>query len=108
MQAQVPRGPEGFYCPLWRKSMDKVCHTCPLWTQVRGKNPQTDQEVDNWNCSLSWLPILIIEGSQMSRQTAAAVESFRNEVVKRSVSPNVYEEIVSNGGINNTKQIKSN
>jgi hypothetical protein len=28
------------------------------------------------------MPILLIENSQMSRQTGAAVESFRNEMVK--------------------------
>jgi hypothetical protein len=31
---------------------------------------------------MSWLPILLIENAQMSRHTGAAVESFRNEMVK--------------------------
>lgn len=30
---------------------------------------------------MSWLPILMIENAQQSRQTGAAVESFRNEMV---------------------------
>jgi hypothetical protein len=30
----------------------------------------------------SFLPLLLIETAQQSRQTGAAVESFRNEVVK--------------------------
>ena len=35
---------------------------------------------------MSWLPILLIENAQMSRQTGAAVESFRNEMVKANES----------------------
>ena len=31
---------------------------------------------------MAWIPILTIENSQMQRQTGAAVESFRNEMVK--------------------------
>jgi hypothetical protein len=31
---------------------------------------------------MSWLPILMIENAQQSRQTGAAVESFRNEMVE--------------------------
>jgi hypothetical protein len=32
------------------------------------------------------MPILLIENAQMSRQTGAAVESFRNEMVKANES----------------------
>ncbi len=32
--------------------------------------------------AVTWLPVLMIENSQQQRQTGAAVESFRNEVVK--------------------------
>lgn len=80
---QIPIGPDRLVCPLHKKYMSKVCHTCPLWVLIRGKDPQSEQEVDQWNCSLSWLPMLLIENAQQSRQTGAAVESFRNEVVKR-------------------------
>jgi hypothetical protein len=46
-----------------------------------GKNPQTGQEVSEWNCAVSWLPMLLIEGSQQTRQAGSAIESFRNEIV---------------------------
>lgn len=55
---------------------------CAWFLQIRGNNPNTGEPVDEWGCSMSWLPILLIENSQMSRQTGAAVESFRNEMVK--------------------------
>ena len=54
---------------------------CAWFIQVRGHNPNTGQEVDEWACAIAWLPVLTIENSQQQRQTAAAVESFRNEMV---------------------------
>ena len=55
---------------------------CAWFMQVRGKNPQTGADVDEWGCAIAWLPVLMIENSQQQRHTAAAVESFRNEVVR--------------------------
>jgi hypothetical protein len=55
---------------------------CAWFIQVRGTNPNTGKEVDEWACSMAWLPILMIENSQQQRQTGAAVESFRNEMVR--------------------------
>jgi hypothetical protein len=55
---------------------------CAWFLKLRGTNPNTGSEVDEWGCSIAWLPLLMVENTQMSRQTGAAVESFRNEVVK--------------------------
>jgi hypothetical protein len=55
---------------------------CAWFIQVRGTNPNTGKEVDEWACSMAWLPVLLIENSQQQRQTGAAVESFRNEMVR--------------------------
>ena len=57
---------------------------CAWFTQVRGTNPNTGKEVDEWACAIAWMPILMIENSQQQRQTGAAVESFRNEMVKNN------------------------
>lgn len=50
--------------------------------KVRGSNPNTGEEIDDYGCSMAWLPVLMIENSQQQRQTGAAVESFRNEMVR--------------------------
>ena len=50
--------------------------------KVRGNNPNTGEEVDEYGCSMAWMPMLMIENSQQQRSTGAAVESFRNEMVK--------------------------
>ena len=69
----------GTYCPLIKK--DCIQTQCAWFTQVRGTNPNTGQEVDEWGCAVAWMPVLAIENAQQSRQTGAAVESFRNEMV---------------------------
>ena len=68
------------WCPLIGEECMQL--KCAWFTQVRGKNPQTDEDVDEWGCAVTWLPMLMIENSQQQRQTGAAVESFRNETVK--------------------------
>lgn len=55
---------------------------CAWFIQIRGTDPNTGEEVDDWGCSMAWMPMLMIENAQQSRQTGAAVESFRNEMVK--------------------------
>jgi hypothetical protein len=79
---EKPRAKPGMTCPLWRRDMSKVCHTCEWWICVTGKNPQSEEIVNEWGCAIKWLPMLTVENSQMQRQTGAAVESFRNEMVK--------------------------
>jgi hypothetical protein len=70
----------GDFCPLIKKKC--IGLKCSWYTQVRGMNPNTGQMVDEWNCAVSWMPMMQIETSQQARQAGAAVESFRNEVVR--------------------------
>ena len=59
---------------------------CRFWVHVQGTNPQTGETVSNGDCAFCWTPVLLIENSQQQRQTGAAVESFRNEMVKANES----------------------
>jgi hypothetical protein len=74
----------GKYCPLLKK--DCIQLGCNWFIQVRGMNPNTGKEVDEWGCSISWLPVLLIENAQQTRQVGAATESFRNEMVKATAA----------------------
>ena len=74
----------GKWCPLIRKNC--VEHKCAFYTHVMGQNPNTGQQVDEWACAIQFLPMLLIENSQQQRGTGAAVESFRNEMVKANAS----------------------
>ena len=70
----------GTFCPLIKK--DCVGLTCAWFTRVQGYDMNSGNQVDSYECAISWLPMLLIENSGQQRQTGAAVESFRNEMVK--------------------------
>lgn len=72
-------------CPLGHKCeeiKDNAIHRCAWYTKLVGENPNTGTKIDEWGCSMSWLPVLLVENSQQQLHTGAAVESFRNEMVK--------------------------
>ena len=71
-------------CPL---DSFKPCRQldCGWFMKVRGTNPNTGEELDEWGCAIAWMPVLMIENSQQQRQTGAAVESFRNEMVQSNI-----------------------
>ena len=77
--------PERVKCPYtaFKKSCCELAINCPKFIQLQGVDPQTGAQVDKWGCTDSFLPMLLIENAQMQRQTGAAVESFRNESVRR-------------------------
>lgn len=80
MTVQVPIGPSDRYCPFWRQKMSKVCHTCPMWAKLVGKNPQSEEYIDRWDCSLAHLPFLLLENAQQARQAGASADKVANEV----------------------------
>ncbi len=89
MKQQIPRGPDDMTCPLHREPMENVCHKCPWWVKIRGANPNTGEELDQWNCAIAWGPLLAVNIAQQARQGPAATESFRNEMVARADRPQV-------------------
>lgn len=71
---------DGEFCPRIKgKCIERACK---FWISVRGTNPNTGKEVDEWNCVDVWMPTLLLENTQKQRETGAAVESFRNEMIK--------------------------
>ena len=71
----------GKLCPLIGEDCRGL--ECSWYTQVRGTNPQSGEEIDEWGCAVTWMPMLLIENSLTNRQTGAAVESFRNESINQ-------------------------
>ena len=59
-------------CPL---NGFKKCKrfNCAWYTQVKGKNPQTGEDIDEYACAITL------------NQAGAAIESFRNEMVKSNM-----------------------
>lgn len=71
-------------CPL---NGFKKCKrfNCAWYTQVKGKNPQTGEDIDEYACAITLLPLLLVENSRQTNQAGAAIESFRNEMVKSNM-----------------------
>jgi len=67
-------------CPLLNKKCIK--HQCVWYNMLQGKHPQTGLDVQEWGCSIAWLPLLLVEKSAKTAGVQAATESFRNEMVK--------------------------
>lgn len=59
---------------------------CAWFVQMRGTDPNSGKEVDEYSCAVAWLPMLLVENAAQSRSTGAAVESFRNEMVKANIA----------------------
>ena len=70
-------------CPLLNKKCIK--HQCVWYNMLQGKNPQYGTNVQEWGCSIAWIPLLLVENTGKQVQTNAAVESFRNEMVKANM-----------------------
>jgi len=89
----------GTFCPLIKK--DCVQLKCAWFVQLRGTNPTTGKEVDEWMCAVQALPMLQVEVAKEVRQGAAATESFRNEVVRITppmVSRSTFNPMIQHGG----------
>lgn len=78
-------------CPLGAKCEEvKIDQTgkqyiarCPWYVKVKGYDSNTGVEIDHWGCAIAWMPTLMINAANETRQGAAATESFRNEMVKQ-------------------------
>ena len=72
-------------CPLNNFKKCKQLE-CAWFVQMKGTNPNDGKEVDEYACAVAWLPMLLVENAMQSRQAGAAIESFRNEMVKANES----------------------
>lgn len=73
-------------CPFGHKCETAIdantIERCTFYINLRGKHPQSEEIIDKFGCAIGWLPILLIESAQITRGNQAAIESFRNEMVK--------------------------
>ena len=76
------RRSDGTFCPLIKE--DCIEYECKFFQKLRGSDPQSGEPVDEYDCVYLWTNILLIENSQMQRQTGAAVESFRNNIAEQN------------------------
>lgn len=78
---QIPPGPSDVYCPLWRKPMSKVCHTCAFYVELQQQAPDGSVR-PQWTCSIPAQVAMQSETKRQIVQAAAATESLRNELIR--------------------------
>lgn len=86
-------------CPIM--GVPCIKSKCEWHLGLRGVNPQTGAQIDNDGCSVPWIAMLMIENTQEQRSTGAAIESFRNEVVKqneRTATINAVKNLMLSNG----------
>lgn len=66
---------------------------CPKFVRISGLNPNTGAQMDQVGCADSFLPLMLLENSQMQRQTAASIDSLRNVIV--AIKGNELERIAA-------------
>lgn len=84
MEIKVAECPLGATCETVKHEDNKpVLYRCPWYVQVKGRDSNSGKEIDHWDCAIAWMPTLMINTANETRQGAAATESFRNEMVKQ-------------------------
>lgn len=58
---------------------------CPKYMELKGKNPQTGEDMSNWGCSDTFLPFIHLQTDMHSIQLVAAMENQTNEMYKQDM-----------------------
>lgn len=84
---EKPRRKSGTMCPLWRKDVSEVCHTCEWYDELPleeidlATRQRTGRNVAGmWGCALKRLPKIARDTVQALDGVQEAVETFRNGV----------------------------
>lgn len=82
-------------CPLGAECeeiKDNQMQRCAWYVCLKGKDPQSEKEIDEWKCSMAWMPIMLIENAQTNRGQTQAIESLRNETKS---GQEIFNKIIS-------------
>ena len=75
-----PIATPGMRCPLWRKDVSKVCHTCAWFTRIQGYHPQTGEPLDQWLCAQSAQVLATLDAGKAATAGAATTQELRNDL----------------------------
>ena len=101
----IKEGPN-YKCPAYGGRCKKHRDNCPEYIHITGKDPQTDEIVNMFDCSRRWVPTLLLEISQRLNQQGAGIESFRNEMVKTQTNFNGILASATNALIASNEEAK--
>lgn len=57
-----------------------IQHECEFYINIMGAHPQTGELINDFRCSISFLPVLMVENSNQQRQTASEVSKVANQI----------------------------
>lgn len=72
-------------CPLGHKCeeiRDNQLYRCAWYTELAGMD-QAGNSVNEYRCAIAWQPVLMVEMSSTNRGQTHAIESLRNETIRR-------------------------
>jgi hypothetical protein len=56
---------------------------CPKWVKIEGKNPQTGEELNEWDCVDHLMPMILLQSDMRALQQLRATEALTNEIFKK-------------------------
>ena len=68
-------------------------YVCRWWTHIVGKDPQSEKQIDWFDCAIAWLPTIGIEQSQMIRQNSSGLDKTAN-VIFEALNPKTQQKIL--------------
>lgn len=75
-----PIAAPGTRCPLWRKDVSKVCHTCEWYSRIQGMHPQTGEQLDKWMCAVTAQLLATLDAGKAATVGAATTQELRNDM----------------------------
>jgi hypothetical protein len=77
------------FCPLGKQCeeiKDSRIYKCAWLITLKGVDPATGENIDQNQCAVASIPIMIHENAKYALGTARAVDDFKNEMVKAQES----------------------
>lgn len=75
-----------YICPIINKECLGL--DCKWIVKLEGYDMNTGQKLNEWACTVAALPKLLVENAGVHRQTGAAINSFKDEMIKDTVKYN--------------------
>lgn len=70
------------FCPLIKDPCRQL--GCNWFIKLRGLDPNTGEEIDDYRCTMAFLPLMMLETASQTRQVGASIDKLRSDVDKRA------------------------
>lgn len=77
-------------CPLGHiceEAKDNKIYRCMWFKELEGKHPVTNEPIKEWDCAISWQPLLQTEIAGAITKTTASTDKVSTKISEMSTSP---------------------